>query len=515
MKKQTPESIWAKYRKGTEYLFRYNVYETVKVNEDFYDGKQWGDLTDGTMPTPVFNVLQRSGKFMVATLGSNDIAISMQPYSENPSDTELIEPIKSEIEHIIEQSKIKEKSKIVIRNAFVDGSSYMMYRFNPDFETHQDIKGRVEADIIDCTNMYFGNPYSRDIQTQPYIIVSMRQDLSQVRSEAKQLGLSKERISNIRADNENTQVNDDSDNLVTVLITYWKDEETKTVHMCKSTENEFLIEEVDLEYSMYPIACFGWDIMKNSYLYNSPMTAVIDNQKFINKTFAIAQMYGLQSAFPKIMFDKAKVDIDSFLNSTDAQAVAGIDLAGKFIDFIKIPDFSNNIIQLAQETIAQTKDMMGVTEASLGNVRADNTSAIIQLQESSAVPLEIQKQQFFEMWEDSVRIILDIVSHTYGRRKVITSENVLYEVDFSQLKELNYNLTVEIGNGAQFSEVMQIQTLDKLVQAGFIKPDAYIESIPSKYIPNKTRLMQSYQEIASQGQPQPVGSTPANDTIAL
>lgn len=513
--KRTPEQLWSKYQKGTEFLQRYDVYNTVKINEDFYDGRQWGGLEAKNMPTPVFNVLQRAGKFMVATLGSNDIAVSLQPFSVNPSDVELTEPIKDEILHIIEQSKIKEQSKIVIRNAFVDGSCYLMQKFNPDFDNHQPMKGRVESEIVDCTNVYFGNPYSRDIQTQPLIIVSLRQDIRQVRAEAKRLGVSKEKIELIVAENDYSQANDDSDNLVTVLITYYRDEDTGTIHFSKSTEHVFLIEDVDLGYTRYPLACFGWDIKKNSYLYNSPMTPVIQNQVFINKTFAIAQMYGLQSAFPKIVFDKSKMDINNFLNTTDAQAMAGMDMAGKFIDFIKIPDFSNNIIQLAQETIAQTKEMMGVTEASLGNVRADNTSAIIQLQESSAVPLEIQKQQFYEMWEDVVRNIIDIMACSYGKRYVMTSENRLFEVDFSLLKELNYNLTVEIGNGAQFSEVMQINTLDKLVQAGFITPDAYMESIPSKYIPNKPRLMQSYQEVQMQGGPQPQGSTPANDTIAL
>ncbi len=377
------------------------------------------------------------------------------------------------------------------------------------------MQGRVENDVVDCTNVFFGNPYSRDIQSQPFIIVSMRQDISQVKLEAEQNGVSKNDIEQISADNDNMLPNDDSDNLVTVLVMYWKDKKDKTIHFTKSTKNVFLIKDTDLGYHRYPISCFGWDVMKNSYLYNSPMTSVIPNQVFINKCYAIAQMYGLQSAFPKIVFDKSKVNIDEFLNSTDAQAVAGLDLAGKFIDFIKIPDFSNNIIQLGQETVALTKDCMGVTDASLGNVRADNTSAIIQLQESSAVPLEIQKQQFYEMWEDTVRNIIDIMANTYGTRQVMTSENRLFEVDFSTLTELNYILNVEIGNGAQFSEVMQINTLDKLVQAGFITPDAYMESIPSKYIPNKARLMQSYQQVTQMGGPQPSGSTPANDTKVI
>lgn len=513
-----PEEIWQQYQKGVDYLSRNNVYEIVKNNENFYDGNQWEGCEASNMPKPVFNVLQRAGKYMVATIGSNDVAVSMIPFTTIPDDISRMNPIKDEIEHIIEQAKIKETSKVVIRNAFVDGSGFMMQTFNPDFETMQDVKGRVENQVLDNTCVYFGNPYSRDIQSQPYIIVSLRQHISQVKEEAKKLGVPNSEIDNISADNDSLQANDDSDNLVTVLIKYWK--ENGTIHFTKCTEHVFLIKDTDLSYKRYPISCFGWDIKKNSYLYNSPMTSVISNQVFINKCYAIAQMYGLQSAFPKIVFDKSKVDIDKFLNETSPQAVAGLDLAGKFVDFIKIPDFSNNIIQLGQETISQTKDCLGVTDASLGNVRPDNTSAIIALQESSSVPLEIQKQQFFEMWEDTIRNILDIVTCSYGIRQVMTSDNELAIVDFSSLKDLNYNLSVEIGNSAQFSEIAQINTIDKLMQAGLIDGDVYADIVPSKYIPQKARVVQNIKDrnmrLSQMGmEPQARGSIPMDETTPL
>lgn len=545
MIKTEPIAIWNEYQLGTEYLLNHNVYETVRVNERFWDGKQWEGLESKNMPTPVFNILQRAGKFMVSTIGSNDVAVSITPFSQLADDAQRVVPIAKEIEHIIEQARMKEDSKMVIRNAFVDGSGYMMQSFNPDVETGQDAKGAVENQIIDNTNVYFGNPYSNNIQNQPYIIISLRQDIRQVKQEARDHGLSKEDIDSIQPDNEGLQPNEDeATNLVTVLIKYFKkkstiteyktdidpltgeiievpfEKEVVTVWFTKTTRELTLIGPTDLGYKRYPIACFGWDAIKNSYCYNSPMTSVIPNQIFINKCYAIAQMYGLQSAFPKIIFDKNKVQIEEFLSGTSPQAVAGIDIAGKFIDFIKIPDFSNNIIELAQDTMAQTKECMGVTDASLGNVRPDNTSAIIALQEASAVPLEIQKQNFYAFWEDVVRNIIDIISCSYGVREVLSENDDLAIVDFSLLKDLNYNLDVEIGNGAQFSEIAQINTLDKLVQAGYIDPGVYIEVVPSKYIPQKSKLLKSYQDRMAQMQamgqmPQARGSNETDEVSPI
>lgn len=544
--KITPTEIWAEYQKGVDYLYNLdNFFEKIRINEHFWDGKQWIGLETKTMPTPVFNVLQRAGKFMVSTIGSNDIAVNIVPFTEVEDDIERMEPVSKEIEHIIEVARMKEASKMVIRNAFVDGCGYMMQMFDPDIETGQLVKGAIKNQLVDCTNVFFGNPFSNDLQGQPYIIVALRQDVTQVRQEALEMGVSKDNVMLITPDNEGLHVNEEiATNLVTVLFKFYKKKveyeesvtdvdpitgelrtftEKKyktTVWFTKTTRNTVIKEPTDLGYKRYPLACFGWDVIKNSYMYSSPMTSVIQNQVFINKCFAIAQMYGLQSAFPKIIFDKNKVQIDEFLNGFSPQAVAGIDIAGKFIDFIKIPDFSNNIIELAKETIAQTKDMLGVTDASLGNVKPDNTSAIIALQESSAVPLEIQKQNFYSFWEDVVRNIIDIVSNDYGVRQVMTADNQLATIDFSMLKNLNYNLNVEIGNGAQFSEIAQMQTLDKLVQAGYIGPDVYIDVVPSKYIPQKSKLLRSYQERMAQMQAmaqEPVsrGSNPTDETVPL
>lgn len=536
MIKTKPEEIWAEYEHGVQYLSNHNIFEIVKINERFWDGNQWEGLEAKNLPKPVFNILQRAGKYMVSTIGSNDIAVNIVPFSNLADDGERTVPIAKEVEHVIERARMKEDSKVVIRNAFVDGSGYMMQSFDPDVETGQDAKGIVKNQLLDCTCVFFGNPYSNDIQNQPYIIVSLRQDIRQVKKEAKAQGIAKEEIESIKPDNENLQANeDDSDNLVTVLIKYYKkktieketkpdpltgmpieiEKEVETVYFTKTTRDLTLIEPTDLGYRRYPIACFGWDIIKNSYCYSSPMTAVIPNQIFINKCYAIAQMYGLQSAFPKIIFDKNKVQIEEFLNNTNPSAVAGIDIAGKFVDFIKIPDFSNNIIELAQDTMAQTKECLGVTDASLGNVRPDNTSAIIALQEASSIPLEIQKQNFFVFWEDVVRNILDIVACSYGVRQVLTDQGVAM-VDFSMLKDLNYNLNVDIGNGAQFSEIAQMNTLDKLVQAGYIDPATYIDVVPSKYMPQKTKLLKAYQTMMAQMQePQSRGSTTADEVVPL
>lgn len=511
MEKTKPEEIWQEYQHLQEYLTTRNVYENVKRNENFYDGKQWEGIKADNMPKPVINFLQRVVKYMIATLASNDISVSITPFSDSEADHQKMKPISNEVEKIIERAELKESSRMAIRNAAVDGSSYMMQMFDSEYETGQDMKGRIENIIVDNTNMYYGNPYSSDIQKQPYIIVALRQNVKQVRIEAEEHGVSNEDIQDIRPDDDSNQYNDDSNDLCTVLIKYYKlkNKETgkKEVWFTKTTQKVTIIEETNLGYSRYPISCFGWDPVKNSYLYNSPLTAVIPNQVFINKCFAIAQMYGLQSAFPKIVYDKAKVDIKNMLENTSPQAVVGIDTMGKFLDFIKMPDFSSKILELIDVTITQTKECMGVNDAALGNVKPDNTSAIIALQESSNVPLELQRQHFYKFWEDTIRNILDIMADSYGTRLSIVDidgQKQIAEVNYDFLNDINWEVNVDIGNGAQFSEIAQINTLDKLFMNKVIDSATYIESVPDKYVPNKSKILENAkkveQSLAMQGQ---------------
>ena len=61
-----------------------------------------------------------------------------------------------------------------------------------------------------------------------------------------------------------------------------------------------------------------------------------------------------------------------------------------------------------------TKETLGVTDAQMGNVRPDNTSAIIALQSASNVPLENPRALLYEWVEDIGRILLDMMGTYYG-----------------------------------------------------------------------------------------------------
>ena len=516
MMKLTPGEIWSEYQQLTSYLTEHDVYNIVKKNEKFYSGIQWDGANADYIAKPTMNRLQRIGKYQIASLSSNDVGVAIEPLLGGEEDSRRMKIIADEVKAVIEQAKIKENARLMVRNAFVDGASYSLQTFEPDYETGQDSKGKIENQLVDMTQVYFGNPYTNVIQKQPFIIIALRQYIGQVKEEARELGVKD--LDEIVPDTDDNYDEDNEGKLCTVLLKFFKvkkkitetkrmvddltgeevlieeEKEIRTVHFTKTTRSVCLVSDTDLGYTRYPIARFGWEPRRNSYLYESPMTSNIVNQVFINKCYAYAHEYALKSAMPKIIYDQTKMDVDDFMDNSTI-GVAGIDLLGKYLDFAKMPDFSNQIIQLIEQTGAEMEKNMGVNDAALGNVRPDNSSAIIALQEAAAVPLEIQRQNYYEMWEDTVRNIIDIMVSSYGQRILLDHEtNEPTLVDFDKLKGINYQLNIDIGSGAQYSEIAQMNTLNSLLSNGLIDLATFLDVCPDKYIPQKETIKRANEE---------------------
>ena len=70
-----------------------------------------------------------------------------------------------------------------------------------------------------------------------------------------------------------------------------------------STKEQFLKEPFDTGLTLYPVAYFNWERVKNSYHGQAPVTELIPNQIFINKCYAMGMDYVKKLAFPKLIYD--------------------------------------------------------------------------------------------------------------------------------------------------------------------------------------------------------------------
>lgn len=535
--KTKPNEIFQEYEDGKLFNQSRDLYSNVEKNQRFFLGDQWYGVNAPDLTKPVFNILKRVCTYYTAMLASNEVGINIAPMDETTENKVVTDIIAKECERALENTKTKFKWRTNIKNAIVDGDTCMYMNFNPDVETGHEYKGAIETEIIDNTNVIFGNPYCQDVKAQPYILIVQNLYTNQVKDYAEAKGVD---TTNIVPDNENyvtlaESPGSDSDKLTTVITKFWFEttketsvdqfglpfeKERRTVWFTKVTKQVVLDKPTDLGYKNYPIAYFSWEKVKNCYHGRSPITGLIPNQIFINKIYAMCMVYMTNMGFPRIFYDENK--ISKLTNSVaSATKITNMDLAGKMMDAVKAPDFSNQIIQLVDSTIAYTKDFMGASDAALGNVsNPNNTSAIVAVQQASSVPLEIQKLDFYQFVEDIVRAMLDIMANRYGKRIVKLTEaqakelNLyrinpmtgmpeldqmgmpMYEtslpIDFSLLKNLTYDLTVDVGQASYWSEQTQVQTADALFDRQVITdPVMYLEMIPDKYIKNKGKIVEA------------------------
>ena len=500
--KKEPNEIWREYQRGVSYNQNINLYETVEKNNNFYHGKQWEGLKAPKLIKPVYNFIKEAVNLYRATLASDRIGFDIRtvnpvnpPTEENIAngvitDDKIPQILEDAVNEVFEGANLRFLNREAIGNCAVDGDTCMYFYFDPDEDTGFDYKGKIKAEVIDNTNVLFGNPSDKTVEVQPYIIIAYRRLVCDVKDEAEENGLPTDII---QADDETLYMNTnfDSDNrYVTVLLKLWK--EKGTVHLKKVTKNAVIKQEVDTELKKYPLCYMSWEPIKNSYHGVSAITAQIPNQIYVNKMLAMVMEYTQKMAFPKILFDQSKIKSEAITNEIGkAIGVVGNPQEAFFTSF-QGADMSSQVMQVVEFTISKTKEHMGAYDAALGNVNPDNTSAIIATQQAAAAPLDIQRMTFYNFVESYIRIIIDFMRINYGRRWVHI-DDVPVEFDFSQLGKYVYNLNIEIGKSNYWSEVNQQATLDSIMQMRlFENPQTaklYINIIPDELLGNKKTEM--------------------------
>lgn len=506
--KKTPGAIWAEYNAGTAYNNNMDLYETVKQNENFFVGRQWEGVNAPDLDKPVMNILKRVVSFFLSSIVSDDVTAKVSSFSNDPAMQPVLEAANDQFDEIVEQTALKAKNREVLRNAAVDGDGCLHFYFAVEegetltAETPAELLekasaegGHIEAEVIENTHILFGNPQVWDVQKQPYVLLVYRKLIDSVRRQARENGLPD---NDITADDDPHGIHTQDENgKVTVVRKYWK--ENGKVHCMEVTQNAVIMEEKTLGYALYPLAYISWDKVKNSYHGQAAITSLIPNQIFINKLYAMAMQHMKQAAFPTVIYNKQMLP-----NGWNNRVGAAIGTLGNPNEAVaanfRPADMSAQVLQMIDATITHTKDAMGASDAALGNVRPDNTSAIIATQKATAMPLELQKMDFYRFVEDCMRIFLDMMSVNYGTRVVWladerTGEQKATTVDFDTLKGKHLKLNIDVGASTYWSELMQISTVDNLFMKGIIKdPKTYLESVPKGYVPNRQKLLDELQK---------------------
>lgn len=506
------EKIYKQFQKGLDFNNRIDLCDNVETSENFFIGRQWEGVQSNGLPTPVFNFLKRIVLHQVANITSDNITMNAKPLAAAPDDKEMdriVSIVNEEFIALMEHNRIPNMTREYMRNAAVDGDGCTYTYWDPDAVVSRDIRGTIRTTVIENTRVFFGNPNSRDVQAQPWIIISRRDFVKAVKKYARENGISEENAELIRPDTDENNSLPESyvDNRCTVLLKLWRNDETKTIWAAECTKDVVVREPWDLGIRLYPVTWLNWDYVQDSYHGQSLVTGLIPNQIFVNKCFAMSMISLMTTAYPKIVYDKTRI------SSWTSQVGAAIGVnGGDMNQVVRIVDpaqISPQISQFIESAVNYTQTFTGATSAALGDTRPDNTSAIIALQRAASIPSEITKQNLYQSVEDLGRIYLEFMAEYYGNRPVDvpaaqmvpeiaqyagvpSDQTTLVDFDFSILKDIPMCMKLDVGASAYWSEIASVQTLDNLLMQGKIELVDYLERIPEGYISKRAELLAKY-----------------------
>ncbi len=538
---KTPEAsqVFQEYKDARSYkngIGTNGLYEQAKKNERFMLGDQWNGADIGDIPKVVMNVIKQIGDFKVSNIISNPITAIyefdgvpthleaqrtpdiaqltqtmqgvMKPAEEEiPFEAEInavSTALTSHFRSIWERCKMDKLNQTGVRKAYVH-CAYVLYSyFNPHLKTglyadenrETAVKGDIEVEILNIANVYFGEPSECDVQKQPWIIISQRKALKDIKREMGNNNRPKADIESVKADKENNDVgnyNHESDSkkeYCTLLTRFWR--EGETVMAMQSVENVIVKEAWDTGISQYPFALFVWDETDNCIYGHSEITELIPNQVAINRMLSLEILSEMMMGMPKIIYDATAISQEI---TNDPGQIIAVENSGDVRNafyYVNPAQISPNWNRVQQALIDNTKSISGATAVALGDVRPENTSAIVALREAANQPLQPILNRYYYFAEDNARIWGEMILKKYGKRtlRVTSGGRVSYiPFDADKYKDMMLTAHIEVGPSTLWATSTVISTLDNLLQLQAIDIVQFLERVPEGIIPKKQELI--------------------------
>lgn len=417
-----------------------------------------------------------------------------------------------------ERVKLDDLKEQALRGAYISGTGVLYTYWDDriptglyaDASRTAPIQGDIACEVLDIENVYFGDPNLYDIQAQPYILISQRKSVEELRREARRWGRPPEDIAAIKPDRDISYMAGDraddepeGSRKATVLTKFWKewdkDGRTCRIKAAMTVRGAVIRGEWDTRLRLYPLAAFRWERRRSCAYGESEVTYLIPNQIAINRMITASVWAVMMLGMPMTLVNRDMVP-DARITNDPGQIIdvcdggAGL---GNAIGYVNPPNFSpafdNNITSLIANTLTQS----GANDAALGDIRPDNASAIIAVREAATMPMQTVQNRFYSFVEDLARVWADFWVSLYGRRslKIEDEQGVWYlPFDGEKYRNLLISARIDVGASSLWSEIQSVKTLDNLFGMQIISPLQYLQRLPKGTVPDLNGLIRELQE---------------------
>ncbi len=526
----SPDKIFSEYERARKFkasIGKKGLYEQNRMNERFYVGDQWhGAACGNDRPLVRHNIIKRIGDYKIAQLAGSPITVSYsaEGFSQNleasqsiskqrkelsKCDKAVFAPLKSKNEVGLMLSvldsyrktsahrvKLESIIDLALRDAYIRGTGVVYTYFDPDIKTGlfadcvggTPILGDIVCERIKIEDVYFGDPAVTSLQKQPYIILTEERSAADIGREALRFGAPKMLADRIAQRGEEK---------LTLYTKLYKDMDKQgniKVYATKVTEDTVVRPPFCMGISVYPLSLFVWERRDGCIYGDSEITYIIPNQIAINRMITASVWSAMSAGMPLMVINGDLVSGD--ITNDPGQIIKAYGTAEELssaVRFVSPPDYSSGYNQSVNNLIENTLTQCGANEASLGDLEASNTSAIIELRDASAKYLIPLKNRYFAFVEDISLIWAEFFFSMYGKRclKVSDDNGIWYfPFDAARYRDLVLTVTVTASEGVTRGEKEQAAALAELLDRGAITPAQYIKRLPSGIIPDAAALIE-------------------------
>ena len=495
--------LWQLYDKGVNYNRTVNLYENTNKCFRFYNGDQWNELKSGGIEPVTYPIVETIVNHKVSTINQNEWAIH---YSSDNFDNlenrdvfkQACDLLNKRVARVWEKDAMDYKIRKMSTDAAVVGEGII-------YVDYDEANDNPINEILNNTDICYGNENSSDIQSQPYIIIKTRRPVEQVRNLAKAKGVKDEDLLLIQGDQQvfeeaGDHARQEVNNMCTVITKMYK--ENGTIHFERATRYVTIQKDSDSGLTLYPLAHTIWKEVKGYARGVGEVKYLIPNQIEINKTLMRRVLIVKLCAYPKSI-----VATNMIANPQDADKVGvtlrtnsnTVDDVRKAFATINPANMSSDANLLQEEMIAKTRDLRNASELATGNVNPEDASgkAILAVQHASNLPLNEHTLALKKCIEDLGKIYIDMwtvyaekglnVVNTKKENDKELEEVINITVDI--LKQLKTTVKVDITPKSAYDKLALEQSLENLLQAGHITFEEYVEALPyDSTMPKQTLL---------------------------
>lgn len=495
--------VWAEYQRGIDYNYRQNLYSKTDRNFKFYHGNQWENAKLGGIQPITLNIIKSIVKYKVGVVKTNSYQIyfnsdTYETDEERKRLQDLCDSLNRFANRTWERNQVNKIVRSCVDDACIDSEGIVYF---------YEEKGNIVPEQVDKTNIYYGNENDDNIQNQPYIIISFRRTVEEVKEEAKERGMSEEELEKIISDEEyheqagKDKRADEISPMCLVLLKLYKKEGTIWAKKC--TRLATIMEDTNLKIDLYPVAHILWERVKGSSRGQGEVEYLIPNQIEINKIATRRALAVKIGAFPKLVANtkyikntKALEKVGTTIEVNELNA----DDVNKIVNYLKPAQMSSDAYNLQKELSDDTQNFAGAGDTVTGNVDPTQTSgkAILAVQQASQQPINEQVEAYKTFIEDIARIWFAMLKAYSTEGIKLTKEQKDYEsnttydtqyvLSYEELTKLELDIKIDITPKSPFDKYAMEISLENLLGSKQIDFEEYVNSLPEDSTMPKSKL---------------------------